>query len=108
MEGSGLKAVLSLDGEDLRTAKAILIAPFEPGRVQLPESDGPNVALVGEFRDGAWVTVERIPLEGPERRLEIDPDRATCLILVCPQSEKAKWTGRLTQAMLRPDQIEGY
>jgi hypothetical protein len=74
----------------------------------LPNRDGPHVALVGEFRDGAWATMERIPLGGPERRLEIDADRATCLILVCPQSEEAKWAGRLTQAMLRPDQIAGY
>ena len=34
MEGAGLKLLLSLDGEDLRRAASLLVAPLEPGRVE--------------------------------------------------------------------------
>ncbi len=108
LEGAGLKALLSLDGNDLRTATAILIAPFEPGRAGLPRRTEPSVALVGEFREGRWRTLEQIALDSANPTLEIDADRATCLILVCPAAQSQRWTDRLTQAMLRPDQIAGY
>ena len=108
MRGAGLKALLSLDGEDLRTSQAILVAPFEPGRVELPDRAGSAVALVGDFRDGRWATLERIALEAGRRKVDIDADRATCLILVCPVADEVRWAARLTQAMLRPDQIAGY
>ena len=108
LEGAGLKALLSLDGNDLRRAKAILVAPFEPGRVELPPRDEPVVALVGEFRNGIWTTLERVPLEAGKTGFDLDADRATCLILVCPAAESQRWSDRLTQAILRPDQIGGY
>jgi hypothetical protein len=108
MGGAGLKALLALDGQDLRASRAILVAPFEPGRAELPRCADPAVVLVGEFQDGRWTTLEQIPLEANQPALEIDADRAACLILVCPASETQRWTDRLTQAMLRPDQIAGY
>lgn len=111
MAGTGLKALLSLDGKDLRESGAIVVAPFEPGALELPgrtSADGVCVALVGEFHNGTWTTLERIPLEPGATRVEIDADRATCLILICREAESVRWTGRLTQAMQRPDQIDGY
>jgi hypothetical protein len=155
LEGAGLKALLSLDGNDLRRARAILVAPFEPGRLELPpravavertsaverspdrstvatqglhgsgdlrsqnrrgqETSAERVAsaervvaLIGEFRNGIWTTLERVPLEAGKTCLDLDADRATCLILVCPAVESQRWSDRLTQAMLRPDQIDGY
>jgi len=107
MEGAGLKALLSLDGSDLRQSSAILVAPFEPGRVELPPRAA-CVALVGEFRNGTWTTLERVPQQAGRIGLDLNADRATCLILICPAAESQRWTDCLTQAMLRPDQIAGY
>jgi hypothetical protein len=109
VDGVGLKALLSLDGSDLRTARAILLAPFEPGRVELPRQTGPErLAVIGEFREGRWGTFEHIALNSARPTLEIDADRATCLILVCPAGQSQHWIDRLNQAVLRPDQIDGY
>ena len=63
---------------------------------------------MGDFRDGRWTTLERIAWEPGKTQLPIDADRATCLILLCPATEEPMWTGRLTEAMLRPDKIVGY
>ncbi len=108
MTGSGLKALLSLDGEDLRQSEAILIAPFEPGRVELSRRSGDFVAVVGEFRAGKWTPLERIALAEGAIGLELDADRATCVVLVCPASEEGRWAAYLTEAMVHPERIEGY
>jgi len=108
MTGEGLKALLSLDGEDLRRSEAILVAPFEPGRIELPSRSGDFVAVVGEFRGGTWTPLERLRFDGPTLSLDIDADRATCLILVCPENTEARWAAHLTEAMLHPDKIAGY
>jgi len=103
VEGAGLKALLALDGNDLRSAQAILIAPFEPGRAELPRRTEPMAAMIGEFCEGRWRTLEQIALDPARPTLEIDADRATCLILVCLPAHAHRWTDRLTQAMLRPE-----
>lgn len=108
MTGSGLKALLSLDGEDLRQSEAILIAPFEPGRAELPGRWGDFVAIVGEFHSGKWTPLERIALDESAIALELDADRATCLVLVCPASEEGRWAAYLTEAMVYPERIQGY
>jgi hypothetical protein len=40
--------------------------------------------------------------------LEIDADRATCLILVCELNAVERWTEYLSEAMCHPDRIVGY
>jgi hypothetical protein len=100
--------LLSLDREDLRQSAAVLVAPLEPGRVELPTRGGRFVAAIGEFRDGQWTTMDRLPLEAEELSVDLDADRATCLVLVCPATEEDRWTTYLTRAMLRPDRIPGY
>ena len=40
--------------------------------------------------------------------LDIDADRATCLILVCRENTEARWGAQLTEAVLHPDRIGGY
>jgi hypothetical protein len=108
MTGVGLKALLSLDGEDLRRSEAVLIAPFEPGRVELPRRAGAFVAVVGEFRSGKWTPLEQFSTVDAPLALDLDADRATCLILVCPTDAQSRWSGYLTEAMLHPDKIPGY
>jgi hypothetical protein len=108
LAGRGLKALLALDGNDLRDSTAVLVAPFEPGSVALPKKVGDFVASVGEFRGGKWSELERLTLEEDKRVLEIDADHATCLILVSESHAVEHWTKQLTNAMCRPDKIQGY
>ena len=82
MAGTGLKLLLALDGQDVRRTASLLIAPLEPGRIELPPGRGERVAVVGEYRAGRWVTYERVPLDAQRPALDIDADRATCLIRI--------------------------
>jgi len=106
--GDGQKLLVSLSGEDLRRARALLVAPLEPGRIDLPARDGAYVALVGDLRQGQWVAAESLALADEAWRLEIDEDRATMLILVCPAEEQQRWQTHLERMLCRPDEIEGF
>ena len=108
MSGDGLKALLSLDGRDLRHSEAILVAPFGSGTLELPARPARLAAHLGEFRDGHWRRLERVNLQVGQRALDIDADRATCLILLCDPHAEHQWAEYLTSTMLHPDQIEGY
>jgi len=104
LDGTGMKGILSLDGKDVRQSRALLIAPWEPGEVRLPRG-GDFVAIVGDFRDGRWVTFERLSLNGS---FTIDADQATCLMLLCPARDIEHRQQQLTEAMLYPERITGY
>jgi len=107
--GHGLKALLSLDGEDLRRSKAIVVAPFEPGEFQVPATLKEGVGLAGDFSEGRWRTLQSGVLWDRGRGLlGIDEDLATCVILLCPPGDQARWTQYLTDAMARPDALQGY
>jgi hypothetical protein len=108
MNGAGLRAVLSLDGKDLRSSRAILVAPFEAGRLELPGRDAPLTAVVGEFQQGQWTVLERIPIDASSPVLDIDADQATGLILLCEPPAERRWAEHLTRAMLRPQEMAGY
>jgi hypothetical protein len=107
VDGAGQKALLALDGRDLRQSAAVLVAPWEPGSVTLPGRAG-QVAIVGDFRDGRWTAFEQVPLTSETQPLTIDADRASCLLLVCRPADAARWQQQLTAAMLHPERIEGY
>ncbi|MHB0955665.1 MAG: beta-galactosidase [Pirellulaceae bacterium] len=106
--GPGQKILLSLDGADLRQSQALLVAPLEAGSVDLPVREGEFVAVVGDFAEGAWIPAETISLNSSAWRLEIDPDRATMLILVCPAADQRRWSQQLETLLCHPDQLEGY
>ena len=108
MGGRGLMAVLSLDGLDLRESKAMLVGPFDTGRIELPSRPGQFAAAVGEFQGGDWVRFEEIDLSGDALRLDIDVDRATCMILICERSQAERWAATLSGAMKRPEEITAY
>ncbi len=106
--GAGHHGVLSLDGRDLQQSRALLITPFEPGEVVLPARDGDYAAVVGELAGGSWQTLEVVPLSGDQWKLEIDADRATALILVCPREQRAQWEAEFSRRFARPDTWPGY
>jgi hypothetical protein len=108
MDGRGMRLMLSLDERDLRESTAVLVGPLEPGRLQLPPRTGAYAAHVGEFRGGRWVTLETVDLGGGRLQLDIDEDRATCMILICQPSSLDRWTAALNTAITRPEQIAGY
>jgi hypothetical protein len=108
MDGQGLKGYLSLDGADLRKSQAILVAPFEIGRLAWPEHLRGGSALVGEFCKGNWTTLERLSGPGNNGNLEIDADRATCLVLLCSPDSEERWTAKLSEVMQFPEKIPGF
>lgn len=108
LQGEGLKAVLSLDGEDLRRSQAVLVGPFEPGRLELaPRADKP-VALVGDINRGRWRTLERVSLAAERPMIDIDGDRATCLILIADAAQLSRCTADIERSILHPEQVAGY
>ncbi len=108
MNGKGQRGLLSLDGNDLRRARAMLLAPFEPGNVVLPAREGHFAAHFGEFVQGKWITYESVSLEGDRWQLNIDPDRATLLVLICPSDQRCGWEAELTERLMHPDRWAGY
>ena len=106
VQGTGLKALLSLDGHDLRESKALLVGPFETGELVLPARSASFMAYVGEFRGGEWTTMERVRMG--KMQLTIDADRATGMILICEPDREADWAAKLSEAMTRPEKIAGY
>jgi hypothetical protein len=108
MSGNGMRAILALDELDLRESQALLIAPFEPGEIELPRRPVPLVAVVGEFRQGRWTVLESVSLDQKQPSIKIDKDRAVSLILVCHSPEQGRWGDYLSEAICRPDRIPGY
>ncbi len=108
LRGEGIKAVLSLDGQDLRRSQAVLVGPFEPGRLELASRTGKPVALVGDIHRGRWRTLERVPLTAERPAIDIDGDRATCLILIADDAQVSRWTADIERSMLHPEQVAGY
>jgi len=108
MTGRGLRALLSLDGLDLRESGAILVAPFDIGRLRLPLIKGRSVVQFGEFRGGEWTVLEGMPPQRGPVSVTIDADRATCMILICESGSESRWSAKLTESMIHPERIEGY
>ncbi len=106
--GAGQKLLVSLDGQDLRRTQALLIAPLEPGSVELPPRGGDLVAVVGDFRQGKWVAAESMPWPSGPWQLEIDQDRATMVTLICHRNQQPHWEQFLELLLQHPDRIEGY
>jgi len=98
LEGQGLKIVLSLDGADVRQAEARLVAPLEPGSCQLPLPSGEFAAAFGEFQGGVWKVFGQQRLAAASAAMDLDPDRATCLILIAKPERLPDWAEQLWAA----------
>ncbi len=108
MTGRGQRLIVSLDGQDLRRAAAVLVAPLQTGTCRLGSCHAHATAVVGEFRAGKWVTLETLGPVGTSQTIPIDADRATGLILICPAEEQVKWQSRLSNVLCRPGDLPGY
>jgi hypothetical protein len=104
-ESTGLCTLLALDGADLARSEAILVAPSAEGAVRFPGRTGAWTALVGEFRDGRWITRERLDPADPAAPIALDADRATCVTVFCRRGTDARWTELLGRAMVRPETL---
>ncbi len=108
LDGVGMKAILSVDGRDVRESQALLVAPLELGSLHLPDPVRGMKAFAGEFQNGQWATLERIDLAKQGAALAIDADLATCLILLCHEPAEPTWTERISQALQHPETLDAY
>ncbi len=108
MQGEGLKALLSLDGRDLRDSEALLVAPFEHGKLVLPARRERLVGVLGDFQGGIWKELDRLDSPAGTLSFSLDRDQATCLLLLCPANRIAEYSKHLNQAMQHPERIKGY
>ena len=104
--GGAMAGLLSLDGRDLRRSAAVLLLPFEQGRLRLPAASG-DVEL-GEWRDGRWHPLEDIAGQGQGIMIDIDADRATAAALICTKESRPRWRERLETLCQRPWELRGY
>ncbi|NLE57081.1 MAG: hypothetical protein GX616_01880, partial [Planctomycetes bacterium] len=110
LRGEGMKALLSLDGQDLRQSRAVLITPFQRGTLIMPSSSTTNDAggvHVLDFSGGQWKEYENLSIDPRNAMVELDSDRATC-VLVLDRGSDGRWREHLKQAMLGPTSIDGY
>lgn len=110
LRGEGMKALLSLDGQDLRQSRAVLITPFQRGTLIMPSSSTTNDAggvHVLDFSGGQWKEYENLSIDPRNAMVELDSDRATC-VLVLDRGLNGRWREHLKQAMLGPTSIDGY
>lgn len=107
VNGKGMKALLSIDGNDIRQSEAILVLPFETGQLILPSKKQSMIGILGDFKDGKWVEFERVKFESTKVEYVFDENRATCILLICKPDEVEKWTNNLNLFIQHPEKIAG-
>lgn len=98
--------LLTLDGQDLRRSRALLLMPLQPGRMQWRSTVAwtePTVEL-GEIRAGAWLPLAAHPARQSENQMQltITHDQALSCLLVCEKSALPRWRQTLARAMTDP------
>lgn len=100
--------VMTLDVEDLRHSRAVLIMPLQSGQVRVNQSDAwpGGVMATGEIRDGQWRLFESAPIATAPGgwAVNVTADQVFSLLLVCESAELDHWT----QAVERPMNPNGY
>jgi hypothetical protein len=98
--------VLSLDRQDIRRSRALLLMPLRPGSVRISTEREWRKAtvLTGDFHDGEWRTYETAPAGKSEAGLEVNvsPDQAFSLLLVTEPGRAPKWSKAIEGAMNDP------
>ena len=101
--GGPMVGLASLDRQDLRKSKAVVICPFEAGELKL--SGLPTSGEWGEWRDGNWTRLEAASLKSGT--LHVDGDQATCVALLS-RGDPGAWQTYLTKLWTQPWRIQGY
>jgi hypothetical protein len=97
---------LSLDGQDIRRSRALLLMPLHPGsiRVSTDRQWHKATVLTGDIHDGNWRSCETAPAGKTEASLVINvsPDQAFGLLLVTESASASKWCKAIERAMNTP------
>jgi hypothetical protein len=98
--------VMALDGQDVRRSRALLLLPLQTGTLRLAQHHPwrGGVVATGEIRDGTWRTYETAPLATTVNGLavEVSPDQAVSLMLICESHQRKRWTQTVARAMTDP------
>jgi len=91
VKGDADVMVVAMDGRDLTASARLLVMPNAVGHMEIATErkwDKP-VATVGDIVDGQFKTLETAPLSviGKQLTLDVDADRALCLILIAEQQD---------------------
>jgi hypothetical protein len=106
-DGNGMKALVAIDGNDIRQSEAILALPFETGRLVLSNKKSAMTGILGDFVQGKWVEFDRVQFEPGKVDYVFDDTKATCILLICNPKEVEKWTDNLNLFMQHPEKITG-
>jgi len=98
--------VLSLDQQDLRRSRAVLLMPLRPGSIRLSTDREWHKATVvtGDIHEGKWRSCETAPAVKTEAGLvvNVSPDQALSLLLVTESGGARKWCKAIERAMNDP------
>jgi hypothetical protein len=98
--------VLSLDRQDIRRSRALLLLPLRPGtiRVSIERDWHKATVLTGDIHDGKWRSCETAPAGKTAASLVINvsTDQATCLLLVTEAASASRWCKAIERAMTDP------
>jgi hypothetical protein len=101
--------VLSLDQQDIRRSRALLLMPLRPGSIRISTGRKWYQATVttGDLRDGKWHTYETLPAGTSEGSLvvNVSPDQAFSLLLVTEPGSAPKWCKAIEAAMSDPSSL---
>jgi hypothetical protein len=98
--------ILSLDGQDIRRSRALLLMPLRPGSIHISTDRAwPNAhVMTGDIHDGKWRSCETAPARKTESGLvvNVSPDQALSLLVVTEPASASKWCRTIERAMNDP------
>lgn len=107
-EASSHYFLIPLDGQDLRRSRGLLAVMLGPGRLRLWSEvhwHAPTADL-GELDGERWQPLHKQPCQAPEGlRLEVGPEEAGDLFLLCEEGELPHWRARVEDLVLRPERL---
>jgi hypothetical protein len=100
--------LLTLDGQDVRASRALLLMPLQPGQVRWASAArwSQSILDVGEIQNGAWRSFETRRLDpSAHPSIPVSADQAFSLLLVCEQTQMARWRQSIERAMTAPGSL---
>ena len=98
--------VLSLDRQDIRRSRALLLMPLRPGTIHISADREWHKAteLTGDLHEGKWRTHDTAPAAKSEIGLvvNVSPDQALSLLLVTKPGSAQTWCKAIEGAMNDP------